>query len=303
MDRRTLTLVRLALAAMSCYSALASAQMSEGGWRPFMSVTPFYLHDADLRDGGNFSVRGASLRIGVNGPIAPGKRAGVTLAYDRTDFDFSNPTAFGGRAPWNVIERVGISVPFTFALGDGWGLGVIPSVDTFREPGADSGKSLAKGIIVSAAKRYADGDHLGFGIGVFDGLERTRVFPFIRVDLALNDRWRLMNPLPAGPTGPAGLEVNYRFDDDWRLGVGAALRVIRFRLSADGPAPNGIGEERAVPLFLHAMRNFRNGLLLSLYAGTILGGRLLVEDENGNKLNEARFNRAPFVSATLSARF
>lgn len=303
MARGTIRSLRLGLATMACCSALAAAQAPEASWRPLASVTPIYRGDAKLHDGGSFTARGASLRVGLAGPIGTGTRAGVTLAYDRTDFDFDNPVAFGGRAPWNVVERTGISVPLAFALRDGWGLGIAPSIDRYRETGADIGKSRTVGAVVSAVKRYSDGDQLGFGLGVFEGLERTRVFPFVRVDLALSERWRLVNPLPAGPTGPAGLELDYRFDSEWRLGVGAAWRVTRFRLSADGPTPNGIGEERGVPLFLRATRDFAAGLSLSLYAGTITGGRLRVEDEQGNTVRDETFGRAPLFGATLSTRF
>lgn len=281
----------------------AASQGPTSGWRPFASVTAYVHHDPDLHDGGSFRTRGALLRVGVGGPVSRQARAAVALAYDRVDFEFSDPAGFGGVPPWGDLERTGVSVPLVFALSDGWGLGVTPSVDAFRETGADTEKSLTKGAIVSAVKRYADGDRLGLGIGVFDGLGRTRVFPFLLVDYALGDRWRLVNPLPSGPTGPAGLELDYRFDNEWRMGLGATWRVTRFRLRPDGPAPNGVGEERGVPLFLRATYGVNPGLTLNLYAGTVLGGRLRVEDENGHELRDVRFDPAPLVGATLNARF
>ena len=297
-------IVRLTLLALAAAVALpAASQRPTPGWRPFASVTPYVHHDPDLHDGGSFRARGALLRAGVGGPIGRQARASVALAYDRVDFEFSDPVGFGGLAPWRDVERTGISVPLAFALPDGWGLGITPSVDAFRETGADRGKSLSRGAVVSALKRYADGDRLGLGIGLFDSLDRTRVFPFVLVDYSLGDRWRLVNPLPSGPTGPAGLELDYRFDNEWRLGVGAAWRVTRFRLRPDGPAPNGVGEERGVPVFLRATHSFNPGLSVNLYAGTVLSGRLRVEDENGHERRDVRFDPAPLVGATLSARF
>jgi len=41
-------------------------------------------------------------------------------------------------------------VPLSFGLSDGWSLGLVPSVDWFRENGAKSGDSLVWGGIVSA---------------------------------------------------------------------------------------------------------------------------------------------------------
>ena len=54
------------------------------------------------------------------------------------------------------------------------------------------------------------------------------------------------NALPAGPTGPAGLELVYRPGEDWRFGpLGGAYRSVRFRLDRNGDVPSGIGSEKA----------------------------------------------------------
>jgi hypothetical protein len=42
---------------------------------------------------------------------------------------------------------------------------------------------------------------------VFSDIEETKVIPLVIVNWRLNDRWSLVNPLPAGPVGPAGLEL------------------------------------------------------------------------------------------------
>lgn len=186
-------------------------------------------------------------RAGVSRDLGRGNRAGVTLSHDYTDYSFSNPARFGNVAPWNVVQRYGVAVPLSFALNDGWSVGVTPSLDWFRENGADAGDAFSWGGIVSSTKRFEQGNRLGFGMGVFDRIEETSVFPFLLVDWRLGDRWRLMNPLPAGPTGPAGLELEYRLDGGWNVGLGAAWRTTRFRLKEDGAVPNGIGEERGVP--------------------------------------------------------
>ena len=288
--------------AMLLAAALAGAA-SAAEWQPFVSVTPLYQGKGDLDGGGDFSMWGAIVRAGATTDLGGGNRAGVTLSYDYMDYSFSNPVGFGGVAPWNVIQHYGVAVPLSFALRDDWSLGVAPSVDWFRENGADSGDSFGWGAIVSATKRFADGNRLGLGVGVFDRLEKTSVFPFLVVDLRLTDRWRLVNPLPAGPTGGAGLELDYRFDSGWNLGLGAAWRTARFRLSESGPVPNGIGEERGVPVFFRATRSLGERSSLNLYAGVVVGGQLIVEDPSGNELRKVDFDPAPLLGATFSTRF
>lgn len=285
------------------FATAGAAHAQESGWRPFVSVTPVYQGEGDLDGGGDYSTQSLFLRAGVSGSLGQGNRASVTLNYDYIDSAFSNPVGFGGVAPWNVVQRYGVAVPLSFGLEEGWSIGFVPSFDWFRENGADAGEAFTWGGIVSATKRFDDGNRIGFGVGVFDRIEETRAFPFLLVDWRISDRWRLVNPLPAGPTGPAGLELDYRLDGGWNVGVGAAWRTQRFRLSEDGAVANGIGEERGVPVFLRATHTFGEQRSLSLYAGLVTGGQLRVEDASGSTLREVDFDTAPLLGATFSARF
>ncbi|MCA1789590.1 MAG: hypothetical protein LC667_06975, partial [Thioalkalivibrio sp.] len=88
---------------------------------------------------------------------------------------------------------------------------------------------MVYGGIVSATRAFAPDRRLGFGVGVFGQLEETTVIPILIVNWRLSERWSLVNPLPAGPVGPAGLELDYRFDHGWRLGSGATSHSLRFR--------------------------------------------------------------------------
>jgi len=286
--------------ALAC-SSLAHAQTAD--WTPFVSITPIYQGKADLNGGGDYSADHLLLRGGISGDLGNGKRAGVTLNYDYSDYSFSNPAAFGGHAPWGNVERYGVSVPLSMALNDGWSVGIAPSVDWFGERGADSGESLSWGSLFTASKRYANGNRLGFGFGAFDRLEKTSVFPMLLVDWKLAERWKLVNPLPAGPTGPAGLEIDYHLDSDWNVGFGAAWRSTRFRLSTANAVANGIGEERGAPVFLRGSRNFGKQAALNLYAGVITNGQLRLEDAAGNTLRKVDFDTAPFVGATFTLRY
>lgn len=302
MNRRSTRLAAGALAAALLPAAFPAAAQSPG-WQPFVSVTPVYQGDADLDRGGDFSLNAVSVNAGVSGQLGGGTRAGVSLSYDYYDYSFSNPVAFGGVAPWNIVQNYGVAVPLSFAVGEDWNVGVVPSVNWFRENGADSGESLIWGGIVSATRRFQGGNRLGVGVGVFGALEETKVFPVLLVDWRLGERWRLINPLPAGPAGPAGLELDYEIDERWTVGIGAAWRELRFRLSESGPTPNGIGQQRGVPVFLRATHRFDKQMAVHLWAGVVAGGELRVEDASGNLLREDDFDPAPVLGLTFSGRF
>ncbi|TLD46183.1 MAG: hypothetical protein FAZ92_01624 [Accumulibacter sp.] len=272
-------------------------------WQPFVSVTPLYQGSADLDNGGDFTVGGAVVRGGASYDFGGGTRAGVTLNYDYLDYSFSGARSWGGSSPWGVVQRYGVSLPVSFAVGDGWRLAVAPSVDWFRENGASTGDSLVWGALFSGTRRFADGNLIGLGIGVYDGIEKTSVYPFLLVDWRLGERWRLINPLASGPTGPAGIELDYQFDGGWTAGVGVSYRAMRFRLSDDGPTPDGVGEERGVPIFLRVSRQFTDQLALHLYGGIVVAGQLRVENSSGNLLRKDDFDPAPLFGATFIGRF
>ena len=297
----------------------AAPRGGAGGWLPFVSVTPLYQGNAALDGGGDFSVGGVVMRGGVSYDFGGGTRAGVTLNYDYYDYAFSTAESLSIRPPWGIVERYGVTLPLAVDLGDGWSLGAAPSVDWFKEQGADANDALSWGATVSATKRFKGGNRLGLGVGAFAGIEKTTVFPFLIVDWRLSERWRIVNPLPSGPTGPAGLELDYRFDGGWTAGVGASWRVLRFRLSDSGtdtgsdsgtdtgsdtdPTSGGIGQERGVPVFLRVTRRFTDQLTLHLYGGVVLAGELRLENASGGRLRTEDFDPAPLFGATFVARF
>ena len=291
-----------ALAAL-CTVAGAADAAEPSNWQSSVSVTPVYQGNGNLDSGGHFSMSGAIVRGGTSYNLGGGNRAGVSLNYDYYDFSFSNTSAFGTAAPWGTMQRYGVTVPLSFAVGDGWSVGFAPSADWFKENGANTGDSLVWGATLSGAKRFEDGNRLGLGVGFFSQIEKTNAFPFVIVDWRLNDRWRLTNPLPTGPTGPAGLELDYRFDGGWTAGVGASYRVLRFRLSDTGPVSNGVGQQSGVPVFLRVSRNFTDQMALHFYGGVVAGGKLRVENSSGDKLREEDFDPAPLFGLTFVGRF
>lgn len=291
----------LGLVLGSSVTPVAHAQSS--GWQPFVSISSVWDGDADLDGGGDFDVTRVLLRAGITADLGGGNRAGLTLNYDHNDYSFSNPAAFRGVAPWGTVQRYGVAVPLLFALQDGWSVGVTPSADWFRENGADTGESLVWGGIVAVNRQFADGNRLGLGVAVFDQIEETSVLPIFLIDWRLGERWRLINPLPSGPTGPAGLELDYEIGNGWSLGLGAAFRKLRFRLSENGPVANGVGEEVGVPIFLRASRSVGEQLSLHFYAGVVTGGHLRLENASGQYVREEDYDPVPLLGVTLSGRF
>lgn len=300
MNRRLLC---IALAMCAPLAAPAAAQSAAPGGTGFsISVSPIYEPDASLDRGGKAGVRQTLVFGGVATQVTPRLRAGVDLSYARAEWRFDNPTAFGGAAPFKTVDRFGLSVPLTWAI-DRWRLGVAPTIELAREPNARAADSLIYGALFSGTRIFSERLALGVGVIAFDRLEETRVFPFPIVSWQINPRMRLANPFPAGPAGPAGLELGYALDDGWSVGTGATFRSYRFRLDQGGRYPNGVGETSGAPVYVRLSRQFNRTIRGDLWAGASFNQQIRVQDARGNDITYDKQGTVPFLAFTVSARF
>ncbi|MGE5154497.1 MAG: DUF6268 family outer membrane beta-barrel protein [Bdellovibrio bacteriovorus] len=282
-------------------SSAASAQPATADYR--YTITPIYQMDGDLESGGEARYGGLLLALGRSWSLDNRSTLGFGLDFGHLDWRFDNPTGFGGVAPWDQVDRLGLSVPFTYATGGGWSLGVTPTVEYSGEAGARFSDSLEYGALLSMVKPLREGLTLGLGFGVYQRIEETSVFPILIVNWRINDRLRLSNPAPAGPNGPAGLELSYALGSGWELGIGGAYRSNRYRLDQDGPFPGGVGEYRRVPILARLGHRFSDALSLSLYAGVSVGSQLRVEDADGRGLYTEDLDPSATFGLSLAGRF
>lgn len=302
MPRFALPLLALAPLALTATSALAQAPAAQ--WTPFASASYIFLGDAQVGDRGDMSSQGYSLRAGLLGELVPRLRTGLTFQYDRYNYSFDVPNGLSRVAEsWTDVERYGVAVPITYAFDGGWIANVTPSVDIFRETTASSSDAMTYGASMSIARAFAPDKRIGLGAAVFRRLYETKVFPIVVVDWALSDRWRLINPLPSGPTGPAGLELLYQHNQSWKFGLASAYRSLAFRLDDGVPGFGGVGEESGVPLVARVSYSITPAMSLDFYAGAVLNGQLKIIDRDGNTRSSADLGTVPLFALNLSARF
>jgi hypothetical protein len=106
----------------------------------------------------------------------------------------------------------------------------------------------------------------------------------------------------ASTRGP-GLSLVWDASELWSFSLGGRYEKERFRLDDGGIAPDGIGQETSVPLYLGITRSFGRTASFSVIAGAKLGGRLRLEDEYGDLLEQSDYDTAPFAGATFDVRF
>jgi hypothetical protein len=267
------------------------------------SAAPVHQFDSDLDSGGQSGYSALLTSFGAIWTLDARSSLGIRLRLDAEDWRFDDPVGFGGVEPWGTIYRAGLSVPYGIVTEGGWRLGLTPTIESSGEAGASFSDSLEYGATATVSRAVRPDLTLGLGVGVFDKIEETSAFPFIIIDWRINDRLRLTNPFPAGPAGPAGLELSYALDSGWTAGVGAAYRSYRFRLDSDGPFPDGVGEHRFIPVFVQLGRNLTENLSFKLYAGAATETTLRVEDEKGRRLYEEDQDPAAMLGVSVIGRF
>ena len=257
----------------------------------------------DFDQGGSFNWGGLLASGSVLHQFTPQVAAGVSLRYEYQDWHFSNPAAFGGVAPWKNLNFPQVGAAFVYTPAEDWRLALIPTVEWAYENGASTGDALNYGAVVSAAKVFSPTLTLGLGAAVYHQIYTTKVYPFPVVDWQIDAHWKLTNPFQAGPAGGAGLELTYAIDDRWQVGAGGSYRSLVYRLAADGPVGNGIGENNFIPLFLRVSYQLGQRTQLDFYAAALTGGKLTVKNASGNDVTNDAYRTAPALGVTLQTRF
>ncbi len=257
--------------------------------------------DAELEGGTtDMGTNRLGIQLSVMHGLERGRAIGGSLGFTKLDYDFSSDPAANGVEPWSGIEQWSLNLQYRHAIDRESALFVMPGVELSTESGASTGDGFEFGTIAGYTKQFSPTLALGFGGGVFHGMEDTSGFPVIFVYWQINDTWRMSNPFRPGPSGPAGLELVYTGLEGWEIGFGGSYRVDRFALDNTGVAPNGFGENSGAATFVRATKRFDNGGSLDLYFGTIVSGELELEDRNGRGLSTTDYDPTPLLALAFS---
>lgn len=265
--------------------------------------TVFSIYDTDLDGPGSVSMNHYEISAGLGHQLFEQLKTGLGVRYTLQDYEFSGRSGFGGLTPWEDIHSYAISSSLSYSVDQHWSILVSPFVESSAESGADGGQSYSYGGFVFASYAASRDFILGFGGGVTSGLEETSFIPTLFLRWQITEKLLLTNPLEAGPTGPAGLELSYTFSPRWNIGAGAAYKSHRFRLDDEGVAPDGIGEFSGVPVWVRLSWQPANHTTLALHGGYSFAGEVVLEDRDGNKITDDEYQSAPFAAASLEVTF
>lgn len=251
-----------------------------------LSAGVSHLFDADIDDGGDFSLT----RFNLNGSVWHrydfGLSVSASLGYGLDAYDFSGDDGFGD--PWDEVHTVPIRLAVGYPLNREWRVFGGPLLSFSAEGGADWGDAFTAGGMAGMGWRPSDTFHLSFGVVVLDQIEDdVVVFPTIGFDWDFQDDWTLRSGVfDVGSRGGYGLELAWDATEKLELALGGQFQTRRFRLDDDGVAPDGIGEHFYYPVYLRGTWSATERLDAYLIAGAVLGGELTLEDEDGHKISD-----------------
>ncbi len=289
------------------FPALSVAQErppeSSTGFGFGLGVAPVYRFPAHVNGGGTLSSTSLIFHADIFRQINSGLKMGLGFTYDYTNYHFSGLTDFPVAKPWQDVQRLGFVLPVIYTIADQWRLIVTPTVQYSGEFGADFGDSLVYGGTVAVTYAFRPDAVFGLGVAGYANLNEAMVFPFPLIKWQITPKLRLTNPFRTSPSGPAGLELSYAFAEHWTVGIGGAYRSQRFRLDANGPLPNSIGEYKSIPAFVRLSYKPLPFVGLDLYSGVSFWNKLYIDDPIGDNLYKTRHDVAPLLGLSLSGTF
>jgi len=227
----------------------------------------------------------------------------LSLGYSYDGYSFSQGDGIASFNPWEDIHSFSLGVPMRKGFGEEWSAFLIPSLRSSGESGATFDETITGGVLTGFAYRFSDRLTIGPGVGVVSQLEESAtVFPVIIIDWKITDRLSLETGRGLGATLGPGLTLNYQANRLWNFAIGGRYEKLRFRLDHDGTVPDGIGEDKSFPLFASCTYSFDPKTQVSLVGGIELGGELVVEDEEGNRITKESYDPGGFLGLTFRVR-
>ncbi len=283
------------------FTAFPSAAQPRLGWAYQVDGLAAFQGDADLSGGGKFSASRAFLRTTALYNLEGGSSVGLSTSIGKLDFNFSQ----SNNQPWENIRDLRVAVPVRFRVGDTITVFVSPQIRWDYQSGASSSDGRTYGVFAGIAWQLNERLTIGPAFGAFSEFDEsgTDFFPALLIDWDINDRWNLNTGSGVGATQGPGLSLSYALNEAIDLSLTARSERIRFRLDGDGLAPDGVGEDKSIPVVLSLGYNPNPGVSMSVFAGAEFDGRLTLDDANGVEISRQRYDTAPLVGLAFRVRF
>lgn len=281
---------------------LATAQTNTPpkGWGTFFRGGSVYQFDAGLDRVGDFSLHRYYAEGGLTYLFRLDRMVSLSAGYGQDDYHFKDLI----QQPWNNIDNYRIGAFSRWAFDNEWTSFAAGSVRTYGEPDVDLSDALTGAMFGGATYRFSERLSLGPGLGIVGQLDDNLLyFPIIVVNWDITERWNLSTGGGLAATAGPGLSLTYKMSRHWRAGLVGRYEKKRFRLAGDGVAPNGVGEDRNIPLLGSLSYVLYPGAQISGLLGVNFNGKLRLEDASGAVRYSSEYGNAGVAGITAQIRF
>lgn len=253
---------------------------------------------ADLDDAGDFSVARARAAVDLGMDLGERRALTLTLGAEHSWYDFDDATGLAATGdPFSRTFEAQLGARFSAPVNDRTDWFALGAVGLAAEDGADLSDAwvftAGGGFVTRASPTFS------WGLGL---VVRTRpeddalIVPIPQIRWAIDDRWTLASHR-------AGARLNYAHSDQLSYGLQAEYQSRSFRLDDDGPIPDGVATDRAVPVAFYAEYTPRPGVTLGASIGATLLHNVELIDDAGDKITDEDADPAAFFGLTARVAF
>ncbi len=268
-----------------------------------LSMRIEHLLATDIDGGGEFEVSRIPFLLETENDLSDDLTLKLTLGYELNLYDFSGGSNLGVD-PWDDVHVLNLAAGLQWAVRDDWFIFGGPILQFARETDASWDDAVMGGAVFGATHVFSKKLILGAGVGVISQIEDDAlIFPVLVIDWQINDRLRLVSQGRVGSLGALGMELVYDLGSAWEVAGGFQYERRRFRLdSSRADAPEGVGEETTLPLWVRLSYEINENIGLDLYVG-VASGELDLENSGGNGVASADYDPGSFIGFSARASF
>lgn len=277
-----------------------SFQLSFPRWASSLRGASVYNFDADLEGGGKFAVNRWFGEVMYGHMWSYDSFLALTFGAGQDDYHFADTPS----DPWNNINNYRLGFYGQWGINDRWSVYMSPSVRAYAETGARVDDALTGAFFGGASYVVNDRLKVGPALGVIGQLEDSiRYFPVLLINWSITDTVSLDTGGGLAATMGPGLALTKEFSRNWKAGVTLRYESKRFRLDDDGIEPDGVGEDRNIPVYgILSYFLYPQGQVSTVF-GYNAYGELSLHDSSGRKISNYSYDPSVGVGFIASFRF
>ena len=258
------------------------------------------LNNAGNATGNSFSITRFSLGLGAPIRLNEDWMLRNSIRFGIDSYDFSGV----GVAPWDDINTLSAATIAMHRASGEWSYYFGGFVKMSAESGASLEDGFNAGVLGGVNYKVNDTLSIGGGLVLMSQIEDGgQVLPLITAKWKFAEQWVLNAGLTDVSTAGYGIDAKWMFNQDWDFTFGLQTHKSRFRIEGVGATKDAVAQEQSTLLFAQATWHATPKIDVSGFLGMATGGKLKVDDRNGNLVGEQDYDSAGVIGVKASLKF